>query len=132
MAACIYTDADNTLWDTDAVFREAQLGLLNEVEKLSDRSTSSTDRLGFLRQYDQAIAVRHHARLKYPPALLMSALRAGLFGASPEEAAARVVAEGSVPTSSEQLALEAFAKTLGTLPPILPTVREGLQRAQSG
>lgn len=132
MAACIYTDADNTLWDTDAVFREAQLGLLNEVEELSNRSASSVDRLAFVRQYDQAIAVRHHARLKYPPALLVSALRAGLFGESPDEAAVRVVAEGSVPTSSERLALESYANTLGTLPPILQTVREGLQRAQSG
>ena len=56
MAACIYTDADNTLWDTDAVFREAQLGLLNDVENLSERSLSRSDRLEFLREYDQAIA----------------------------------------------------------------------------
>lgn len=132
MAACIYTDADNTLWDTDAVFREAQLGLLNEVEKLSERSSNRSDRLEFVREYDQAIAARHHARLKYPPALLVRALRAGLSGTTPDEAAGRVVTEGSVPTSSEELALESFANTLRTLPPILPTVREGLQRAQTG
>src|SRR5690349_8683012 len=112
MAACIYTDADNTLWDTDAVFREAQLGLLNDVENLSERSLSRSDRLEFLREYDQAIALRHHSRLKYPPSLLVRALRAGLSGTAPDEAAARVVAVGAVPTSYEQAALESFANTL--------------------
>jgi putative hydrolase of the HAD superfamily len=131
MDTCIYTDADNTLWDTDAVFREAQLGLLGEVETQCERTTRRSDRLEFVREYDQAIAARHHARLRYPPALLMRALRAGISGTSPDDAAVRVVAEGSVSTPAEQAALESYAKTLRSLPPILPTVREGLQRAQA-
>lgn len=131
MDICIYTDADNTLWDTDAVFRDAQLALLKEAEALAERTVSRSDRLQFLRDYDQAIAARHHARLRYPPALLIRALCAGLSGVSPDEAAARAVAEGSVPTVAEQAALERYADSLKRVPPVLPTVREALELARN-
>lgn len=130
MDVCIYTDADNTLWDTDAIFTDAQLALLREAEALANRATSRSDRLEFVREYDQAIAARHHARLKYPPALLIRALRAGLSGVAPDEAGGRVVADGAVPTPAEEGALETYASTLKMFPPVLPTVREGLERAR--
>jgi len=126
----IYTDADNTLWDTDALFTEAQLSLLGATEGLVGITGPKTDRLKFVREFDQAIARRHHAGLRYPPALLVRSLTVGLRGTTPEAAAQEVVAEGSRPSTTEAEALEAYARILSGVPPLLSGVREGLVLAQ--
>ena len=129
MSIWIYTDADNTLWDTNAVFAEAQLALLNLAEDLSGVHHPINSRVEFVREVDQAIAARHHARLRYPPALLLRALRERLGGLSPEAAAQRVLAQGSVPTESETTGLCAYSRILSRVPPLLPGVRDGLELA---
>ncbi len=70
----LVTDADNTLWDTNKVFADAQLAILEQVEASVGANTDRRDRLAFVRQFDQDIARRHEAGLKYPPVLLVQAL----------------------------------------------------------
>lgn len=130
MVSTIYTDADNTLWDTDAVFRAAQIALLDHVETIAAAKTSASDRLAFVREYDQAIASQHHERLRYPPALLAHALMLALRGTSPTEAAKRVIRDGGLPVTDD--AVGRFAGMLKTLPPLLPGVREGIDLAERG
>jgi putative hydrolase of the HAD superfamily len=125
----IYTDADNTLWDTDALFAEAQLALLQSAERQAGRKAPTPARLDFVRQYDQAIAARHHAKLRYPPALLLRALQQGLQAVPAERAATQVLAEGSIPVGPEVEALEIYSKTLSAAPPALTGVRQGMQLA---
>ena len=54
MNAVIVFDADNTLWDTNAVFRTAQLELLRVFEK-HGLVTSAEEELSTLRQIDQQL-----------------------------------------------------------------------------
>jgi putative hydrolase of the HAD superfamily len=125
----IYTDADNTLWDTNAVFAEAQIHLLERAEIITGRQTRSSTPLEYLRQYDQAIAKKHHLRLRYPPALLIRALIRGLQGEASEHAAADLIANGAVPTADELRAVQTFEGELSKIPQLLPGVRHGLQLA---
>lgn len=83
----VFIDADNTLWDTDKVFAEAQLNLLSHVELAGFQKAATNDRLGFVRELDQLIAEKHHARLRYPPRLLVTAIALALGGIRPETAA---------------------------------------------
>lgn len=129
MSAWIYTDADNTLWDTDAVFAQAQLALLDAAERIAGKQATTTERLAFVRQFDQAIAVRHHQGLRYPPALLVRALSSGVSGSSAEAAAQRALAEGVVATDEEAAGLASYSTTLSSVPSILPGVRRGLELA---
>lgn len=126
----IYADADNTLWDTDGVYAEAQLSLLSAAELIAEHAGPTTGRLEFVRQYDQAIAARHHARLRYPPALLLRAIVDGLKGIPSEQAASIVVRHGHAPSEREAVALQTFNEVLSGLPPLLPSVIEGLQLAK--
>lgn len=129
MSTWIYTDADNTLWDTDAVFAQAQLALLDAAERITGKQATATDRLAFVREFDQAIAIRHHQRLRYPPALLIRALSNGISGSSADAAAQRALAEGAVATEEEAEGLRSYSETLSSVPPILPGVRRGLELA---
>jgi len=126
----VLTDADNTLWDTDSVFSDAQLGLLSNVEKMMSERYTKDDRLEFVRRYDQALAAIHHAHLKYPPTLLVRALEMALRGADPATAAT-VVCRGGHSSSLEQSAIdqavEEYFAMLGRLPELLPMVRDGLK-----
>lgn len=123
----IYTDADNTLWDTDLVFQSAQLALLEEVERLVKRTAEMADRLAFVRDYDQAIASLHHDGLRYPPNLLAHALVLGLRGAPATEAARRVIRAGHL-TETED-GVQRFLSMLKARPPLLPGVAEGFRLA---
>jgi putative hydrolase of the HAD superfamily len=129
MSAWIYTDADNTLWDTDSVYAKAQLALLQAAEAMSGVESLANTRLEFVRDYDQAIAARHHSRLRYPPQLLVRALREGLGGVSPESAAQHVLAQGAVLSEPETAALSSYSQVLRGIPPLLPSVREGMALA---
>jgi|SRR5581483_8465615 len=76
----LFLDADNTLWDTDGVYEEAQLVLLRRLEEHLNVRLHDLDRLGFVRSIDQALALRHHKGLRYPPRFLVKALALALTG----------------------------------------------------
>jgi putative hydrolase of the HAD superfamily len=127
MPTTIYTDADNTLWDTDSVYQAAQCALLEQIEHLEGHATNTQDRLAFVREYDQAIATLHHEHLRYPVELLAHALLLGLRRISSSEAANRVIREGGLPEMEQ--AVNRFVGMLKTLPPLLPGVLDGIQLA---
>lgn len=91
--ATVFVDADNTLWDTNAVYAQAQLSLLAAVERRVGRSAPEDDRLQFLRQVDQELALRHHAGLRYPPVLLAHALALVVRGEPAPSGVRRVLKE---------------------------------------
>jgi putative hydrolase of the HAD superfamily len=128
-SALIYTDADNTLWDTNAVFADAQLRLLQSAESIAGLRVADDDPLRYVRQYDQAIAKLHHARLRYPPAFLIRALVLGLNGLAPGDAASRVISEGATPSEREARGINDFEADIAKVPPLLPGVRVGLEQA---
>jgi putative hydrolase of the HAD superfamily len=127
--ATLFVDADNTLWDTDAVFARAQLELLAATEARLSRSTDADDRLGFVRAIDQALAQRHHAGLKYPPRLLVRAVELALGGATAGKAArAAWRGDNSYRITGEAVAEieDAYFGALGLPPEVRPGVLEGL------
>jgi putative hydrolase of the HAD superfamily len=128
-ATWIYTDADNTLWDTNSVYAEAQLGLLKRAEQIAGKRTPSPAPLEYLRQYDQGIARQHHSHLRYPPSLLIRALVKGLQGEPRETAVEHVLTYGAVPTEDEKCAVDTFQADLARVPPLLPSVQDGLRVA---
>ncbi len=131
VSTVVLIDADNTLWDTDAVYRSAQLSVLSLTEAKLNRPCPADDRLSFVRTYDQALASAHHLHLRYPPQLLVRALEAGLFGAPPAAAARNAIAgRPSVPQPMEPSAVEAivseFVSALGQTPTLLPNVTDAV------
>lgn len=78
----LFTDADNTLWNTDAVYARAQHGLLAALGRHFDVpiALAAADALAFLRRIDQRIAAQHPKGLRYPAALLALGLRRALRG----------------------------------------------------
>lgn len=131
----VLVDADNTLWDTDAVFREAQLLVLARAEEATGRACAAVDRLEFIRSYDQALAQKHHLHLRYPAQLLVRSVEAGLAGTTPEIAARDAIA-GRPPMGSslDQDGVEAivadYAQALTATPRLLSGVAEGVRAAK--
>jgi putative hydrolase of the HAD superfamily len=125
-------DADNTLWDTNAVFANAQIGLLHDVEAATGITAMVSDKLRFVREYDQALAARDHRGLRYPASLLAHAVAIGLTGI-PAEAAAKLVlirVASSPLGSAEGAAIaEVFALRLKEIPPLRDGVHEGMKCA---
>lgn len=133
-ATVLVVDADNTLWDTNEAFAKAQLRLLALTELHVGSTCEQGDRLTFVRAYDQAIAVRHHLHLKYPPQLLVAAVGAGLVGMDAAAAAEAVVRGRLSSALSESLVgeiLDEYFQALSVVPALLPTVREGLELANA-
>lgn len=125
----LFIDADNTLWDTDRVFAEAQLGLLEQIERATNKTASGKDRLAFVRAVDQALAERHHDGLRYPPRLLAHALLHALGGLPAERAARRALLDGSASPLALEDALDAeqgFLAKLTQGPSLRPGVAEAL------
>lgn len=123
--AGLITDADNTLWDTDRVYVDAQLWMLGEIERDLGIRYGGSDRLAYIRNVDQLLATRHHGGLRYPSVLLAVALRKVLTGVAIE----RAVLESLQTMEGRKLAEDLAAKFDGMLmaPPILRTgVKEGL------
>ena len=129
--AVVITDADNTLWDTDAVFAEAQLGLLRSIEQVLGRSTDTADRLAFVRSVDQALAESHHAKLRYPPRLLAQGI-AFAFAGLPADAAARQAWTEGAASGLDQGAVEKaeqeFLQASHRIPALRPGVSSGMVR----
>jgi putative hydrolase of the HAD superfamily len=126
--AHLFTDADNTLWDTDTVFAAAQLEMLREIERLTGRNApQEEDRgLAFLRSVDQKIAAAHPDHLRYPPVLLARGLAMVLEGREVEDVVAHVT--GPQPGSPDvfEPAQSRFLEAIRRLPPLRRGVREGL------
>ncbi|ESY01497.1 HAD family hydrolase [Mesorhizobium sp. LNJC405B00] len=124
----LFTDADNTLWDTNAVFAAAQLGLLRAVETVTGlKAPEAEDQgLAFLRDVDQRIAAAHSLRLGYPPHMLAQALAFALSGSSATRAAGRAVGNSnSDPDFDSAVALH--IEKLRERPVLRCGVREGLE-----
>lgn len=127
----VFVDADNTLWDTDAVYARAQLHLLARVEGCLGTFAKVSDRLGFVRAVDQCLAEKHHRQLRYPVRLLIRALEHALSGLSPEHAArlawSRASDHGRLTTlEMAQLEVEFSAELSAT-----PRARRGVMRGLS-
>ena len=127
----IFTDADNTLWDTDAVYARGQLTLLEDVETAIGVRGPSKNRLQCVREYDQEIAAKHHKGLRYPPQLLAQAVALGLEGVDPRSAA-RTARLGRGPqhklASHEPERLgQVFLEGLRVRPRLRPGVLSGLR-----
>ncbi|TXG96740.1 MAG: HAD family hydrolase [Nevskiaceae bacterium] len=124
----LFTDADNTLWDTDAVFAAAQLDMLRQVESVIGREAPpDEDRgLAYVRRLDQKIASRHPDHLRYPPALLARGLAIVLQGRNIEEALALISGPEVRPDQVFESAQSRFLEAVRSLPPLRKGVREGL------
>jgi putative hydrolase of the HAD superfamily len=116
-------DADNTLWDTDAVFADAQLAMLREVESALGRR-SPGEALAFVRAIDQALAEKHHAGLRYPPRLLAQAVGLALDGTGTEKSA-RLALVGQTAAFAEEDA-KAIEKRFVHAISRTPQLREGV------
>jgi putative hydrolase of the HAD superfamily len=131
LKAHLFTDADNTLWDTDEIFASAQLGMLREIEKLTGREAPrDEDRgLAFLREVDQKIAKAHPDHLRYPPALLAQGLAMVLGGCGVGEAVARLTGPEGKAGDEFGPVQSRFIEEIRKLPPLREGVREGLMAA---
>ena len=130
MTATVFIDADNTLWDTDAVFAKAQLRVLRFIEEETGSVYAGDDPLAFIREVDQALAKSHHSGLRYPPRLLAQGVALALTGLAPGSAA-RVALKGAdrhsaLPDGSAVAAEQAFLSAVSVLPELRPGVGEGL------
>lgn len=130
--ATLFVDADNTLWDTDSVFANAQLELLENVECASGRQTASEDRLAFIRSVDQALAERHHAGLRYPPQLLARGVELILEHGHSADDAARLAWRGRPEYALDQVDVERIEATyfqnIAKQPALRPGVADGLRK----
>jgi putative hydrolase of the HAD superfamily len=131
--AIVLTDVDNTLWDTNEVFAAAQLALLGFVEKaVGATPLEGADRLAFVRSYDQALAERHHAGLRYPVRLLIGALALGLKGFDPLSALRVVWCQSELKNGISEIAVagaaSVYREALRAVPSLRPGVRLGLQK----
>lgn len=127
----LLVDADNTLWDTDAVFAEAQVSMLADVAAALSVPMPQAQPLMFVRRFDQAIARADHRGLRYPPAMLVRALAAGLTGELPGDAAEAVVFGTREPILGDAMVkaiVGAYSALLDQLPPLLPGVSAGMVR----
>lgn len=112
----LFSDADNTLWDTNSVYARAQVGIARDIAVLAASSRLTLmddgDVLRIVRRYDQNIAHEHPEHLGYPPILLARALYA-YFGGDGE-------------AESLGVALDIYERALHAIPKLRPGVRESL------
>jgi len=126
----VFVDADNTLWDTNALYATAQLRLLAGVERHVGTVAPAPDRLAFVRDVDQRLAEKHHRQLRYPVRLLIRGLEHVLSGLSAERAARLAWSRASDPgrlSAADTAELESeFAYGLSAIPRLRRGVRRGL------
>jgi putative hydrolase of the HAD superfamily len=129
IASTVFVDADNTLWDTDAVFAHAQLNLLEQVEDIFGSRCPIEDRLAFVRELDQRIAQVHHRGLRYPPRLLIYAIGHSFAGVPAGRTVQQsLLGERPSPLSEDtMLRVErSFFEAIGKPPDLRPGVIDGL------
>lgn len=124
MRAVIIFDADNTLWDTNAVFRQAQLDMLRVFGR-AGLLADEEHQLGVLRAVDREL-ISQLRRFEYDFRVLSTALAIYYSGVSSiEEAVRRTVRLGSDALSSSLLPLveeayQSFEEGLRAIPPLFP------------
>lgn len=133
MTKLVFIDADNTLWDTNAVYKDAQLWLLGAVEAAVGVTAPTDERLAYVREVDQAIAAQHHGGLRYPTQILARAIALVLSGEPVNRAVKRVWTDKDAGLSAEgAMALEdAFKQQLDAKPALRPGVAQGLERLRT-
>ena len=124
-------DADNTLWDTDSVFAEAQLSLLSKLESTTGIEVAEGDKLNYIRQIDQEIARLHGFDLKYPVEILVRAVEVSLLGEDPRTAA-KIAVESQFDIATLDI-YGSYAKWFleeisNNVPKLRPGVKEGLRK----
>jgi putative hydrolase of the HAD superfamily len=126
--AHLFTDADNTLWDTDAVFAAAQLEMLREMERRTGHNApDDEDRgLAFLRNVDQRIAATHPEYLRYPPGLLAQGLAMALAGNNIAEVVERITGPTAEITGEFEQVQAQFLESVRRIPPLRDGVQAGL------
>jgi putative hydrolase of the HAD superfamily len=122
----LVTDADNTLWDTDAVYAGAQLDLLDRIEELYNVAFDSTDRLAFVRRLDQELAREHPLGLRYPPRLLVEAIVATGGGRHTNIRQTAPVHPDDDSASINKIAESFLARVLSEIPSLRPGVSKTL------
>lgn len=123
-----FTDADNTLWDTDGVFRSAQLRLLEGVEDIGLVRCLEVDRLAFVRKLDQGIAHKHHRGLRYPVEMLISGLAYALRENKIDDAMDVALSGRNILSQDKTKSLaEAFNNDLKMTPKLRDGVAIGIQ-----
>jgi putative hydrolase of the HAD superfamily len=131
----VFIDADNTLWDTDGVYADAQLALLNELEDRLGVQFPELDRLAFVRSIDQGLAERHHEGLRYPPRFLIKALALALTG-SDKTSAIRLAWSGGIEANrltneTVQQVETRMVQDLRRTPALRPGVLSGLSQLET-
>ena len=122
------TDADNTLWDTDEVYAAAQLDLLNEVEERYGVRTNAEDRLGFVREIDQALASRHPKHLRYPAEHLVDAIVFAVQTRNVDKAVTQALRVSNSTSNAESIANTFFHHVSNQIPRLRAGVARGLVR----
>ena len=129
----IVTDADNTLWDTNAIYRKGQLELLKRIEQDTGLKAKTSHRLRFVRLVDQELARLNKYNLRYPPELLVHAIAKCLSGLSAREAALRAMTKrervkGSLTIAENSKWFKDYLES--KTPKLRPGVRFGLRKVK--
>lgn len=120
-------DADNTLWDTDAVFRKAQLEMLRVLAHAGLIKEPESE-LATLRLLDNALATRFE-KFEYDFIALSAALGHYYSRRVSIEEAAEGAFQGSAESIGKELtsrSAEAFTRTLEEIPPMFKDAEEVL------
>jgi putative hydrolase of the HAD superfamily len=116
MSVILVFDADNTLWDTNAIFREAQVGLLRVFAKAGLMKDPEAE-LGNLREMDLAL-IRRSGQFEYDFRCLANAVGIYYSGKrNVEEAADQALQQvQSVSSSIIDESCKAFEAALNEIP----------------
>jgi putative hydrolase of the HAD superfamily len=121
-------DADNTLWDTNSVFHEAHVAMLEVFEAIQILS-GARHQVEQLRAIDRAL-IRHFGRFEYGFENLATAI-AYHYGhqADPDAAAAYALAHGAQALAAPlreavEQAYQTHANALEQIPPLFPGVAD--------
>ncbi|MCY3016946.1 MAG: HAD family hydrolase [Planctomycetota bacterium] len=114
---CVFTDADNTLWDTNAIYAAAQTQLVQGVSQATETLPPSTGELALVRHFDQQLAKSHPLGFRYPPQLLIDKLCFAISGRDPSSFNKKLIAD----------ALDQYIADLEEPPQLRRGVATGLQ-----
>lgn len=128
-------DADNTLWDTNSVFHEAHLAML-EVFEVAQLLSDARRHVGRVRDIDRAL-IQHFGRFEYGFENLATAVAYHYrHQADPATAAAHTLKHGERDLDAPMRATvaqayETHANALEQIPPLLPGVADLLTHLRS-
>ncbi|MGO9520375.1 MAG: HAD family hydrolase [Candidatus Korobacteraceae bacterium] len=124
----LVTDADNTLWETDEVYAAAQLQLLKSVEERYGVSARTEDRLGFVREIDQALASRHAKHLGYPAEHLVDAILFAVRAGNVDHAVTEALRASATTSKAESIANAFFQHVSNEIPRLRNGVAQAVPR----